>query len=305
VGDCRERRKVRTRGFLFSKIYQRSYRYVAELLKMRETFINPLLHPYTSSSSPITLEHDDMSQLETTVESLGRLPIASRFLSSPADGTDDLDDSEEGRDKAGMAFLVPRQGGRDDLFFVPEHDPRSPLSSRKPRDSFVSLSRSHQSLRLPSRRKRNAVSTASLDRRFFLGHSPTETGRDRGGKSTSTDPTGQRVQQKSKEISTKVDLISNGGVAPHQIPDDLRHCLEIIGDTIIPGHIMLSKCLRKRYDEQYPLVRSLADVFVANVRLFIFLSYCPDHRLTLVLVAHPSWLCGVCSALKTGPRASQ
>ena len=211
------------------------------------------------------------------VESLERLPIASRFLSSPVDRTDDSDDSEEGRGKVGAAFLVPRQGGRDDLFFVPEHDLCSPLSSRK-----ATLSRSHQSLRLPSRRKRNTVSTTSLDRRFFVGHSPTEIGRDRGGKSTSTDPTGQRVQQKSKKFSTKAGLISNGGVAPHQIPDDLRHCLEIIGDSIIPGHIMLSKCLRKRYDEQYPLVRSLADVFVANVRLFTFLSYCPDHRLTLV-----------------------
>ena len=249
---------------------------------MRETFISPLLHPYTDSSSSTMLEHDDMSQLVTPADSLEHLPIASRFLSPPTDGYDDSGDSEEGKDKAGTPFHARFQGGvggRGDRFFIPEHDPRSPLASRKPRDSFVSLSlsRSHQSLRVPSRRKRSAVSTASLDRRFFVVYSPTE---DRGPKFTSTDSTAGRMQQKSKESFLKPDLISNGGVAPHQIPDDLRQCLEVIEDSILPGHIKLGECLRKRYDEQYPLVRSLADVFVANVRLSIPLFYCPDARLS-------------------------
>ena len=55
------------------------------------------------------------------------------------------------------------------------------------------------------------------------------------------------------------------GVCPHQLPDDLRQCLEVFEDSILAGHLKLSEGLRKRYDEQYPLVRSLADVFVANV----------------------------------------
>jgi hypothetical protein len=46
------------------------------------------------------------------------------------------------------------------------------------------------------------------------------------------------MQQKSKESLTKADLIANGGVAPHQLPDDLRQCLEVIEDSIIP--VMLS-----------------------------------------------------------------
>ena len=60
------------------------------------------------------------------------------------------------------------------------------------------------------------------------------------------------------------------GVTPHQLPDDLRQCLEVIEDSIIAGHLKLSEGLRKRYDEQYPLVRSLADVFVANVGFILF-----------------------------------
>jgi hypothetical protein len=52
-------------------------------------------------------------------------------------------------------------------------------------------------------------------------------------------------------------------------------------------------------------VRSLADVFVANVRLFILLSCWRDHRLTLALVSHPPGICRLCSTFGTGPRASQ
>jgi hypothetical protein len=58
--------------------------------------------------------------------------------------------------------------------------------------------------------------------------------------------------------------------SPHQLPDDLRQCLEVIEDRILAGHLGLSEGLRKRYDEQYPLVRSLADVVVANVGFILF-----------------------------------
>jgi hypothetical protein len=44
--------------------------------------------------------------------------------------------------------------------------------------------------------------------------------------------------------------------------------LEVIEGGILNGHMTLADGLRKRYEEQYPLVRSLADVFVANVSAF-------------------------------------
>jgi len=86
------------------------------------------------------------------------------------------------------------------------------------------------------------------------------------------------MQRKFKKSFTKADLTSYGGVSPHQLPDDLRLCLEGI-EGILGDHLKLIKVLRKRYNEQYPLVRSLADVFMDNVRLPILLIYCPDHRL--------------------------
>jgi hypothetical protein len=62
-----------------------------------------------------------------------------------------------------------------------------------------------------------------------------------------------------------VGKVFGDSVAPHQLPEDLRICLEVIDSGVFDGHKRLSEALRKRYDDQFPLVRSLADVFVSNV----------------------------------------
>jgi hypothetical protein len=298
MGDCRERRKVN--GFvlyLSSEILQQSCRYVAELLKMKETFIVPLLHPYATSpiASPAMLEYDDISRLDTPVESLEHLPIASRFLSPTgfrsdtptaidhASRREDKDtpnmdseslnsDLEDDNDRMGKSLHESRRGGQGNLASKHNH-PRSPYGvSRTGKNTSVPFpSRSHQSLPPPPRPNPNAASTQSLGRQSFVG--PSEKDRDRDRKSTSTNPSAKGIIRKSKKSLTKADLIGNGGVAPHQLPDDLRQCLEVIEVGILAGHLKLSEGLRKRYDEQYPLVRSLADVFVANVRLLITLLY--------------------------------
>jgi hypothetical protein len=248
---------------------------VAELLKMRETFIVPLLHPYAALDVirpmvPTMSMHDDMSQLETPVDSLEPLPIASRSLSFPAAGSDD---SESDNSKASMASHAPCQGGQGSMFSVPEHDSRLPLASRKPRDALMTLSRSesHQSLQLSLCSNHNAVTTASLGRGSFVEPSPTENDRGRSRQSTFINPSGRRMPlEKRKKRFTEADLIANGGVAPYKIPDDLRQCLEVIEDTILADHIRLGERLWRRYDKQYPLVRTLADVFVADVRPLFF-----------------------------------
>ncbi len=258
---------------------------------MKETFIVPLLHPYATSpiASPTMLEYDDMSRIDTPAESLEHLPIASRFLSPTgfrsdtptavdhASRREDKDapnmdseslnsDFEDDNDRLGKGFHESRRGGQGNLNLASKHNhPRSPYgASRSGRNPFVPFpSRSHQSLPPPARPNPNATSTQSLGRQSFVGSSPTEKERDRDRKSTSTNPSA-RMLRKSRKSLTKADLMANGGVAPHQIPDDLRQCLEVIEDSILSGHVKLSEGLRKRYDEQYPLVRSLADVFVAT-----------------------------------------
>ncbi|KAI0256763.1 hypothetical protein BJV78DRAFT_1166822 [Lactifluus subvellereus] len=285
--------RERTRQEVLWEIVASEERYVTELLKMKETFIVPLLHPYATSpiASPTMLDYDDMPRLDTPVESLEHLPIASRFLSpigfrsdtpTPLDYASRRDekdapnmdseslnsDFEDDNDKMGKGFSESRRGGQGNMNLISKHThPRSPYgSSRTGKNTFVPFpSRSHQSLPPPPRPNPNAVSTQSLGRQSFVGPSSAEKDRDRDRKSTSTNPSARgMVLRKSRKSLTKADLIVNGGVSPHQLPDDLRQCLEVIQDSILAGHLKLNEGLRKRYDEQYPLVRSLADVFVAN-----------------------------------------
>lgn len=54
------------------------------------------------------------------------------------------------------------------------------------------------------------------------------------------------------------------------LPEDLREVLEVLRDGILSGHLALSRALKKRYEEQYPLVRSLADVFTQHVSFLSF-----------------------------------
>jgi hypothetical protein len=285
----------------FLQLLHQPCSYVAELLKMRETFINPLLHPHVNSSPFILVERDNMSQVETLVDSLENLPIASRFLPPPAAGSDDSGDNN---DDAGTTSHASHQEGQANLESVLEGDPREPLDSRTPRNSFVTIFLSRLSLRRSRTRPTcNTTPTSSLGRKHSVELSSAVKDQDRDRMSTSTDPTIPGMQQKCKETFTKTDVTANGGVSPHQLPDDLRQCLEGI-EGILGNHLKLIKVLRKRYNEQYPLVRSLADVFVDNVRSLILLFCCPDHRFTLALVTHLPRLCGLCRASRTGPRPS-
>jgi hypothetical protein len=74
--------------------------------------------------------------------------------------------------------------------------------------------------------------------------------------------------RKFKKSQTSTDGIFGGTLAPHQLPEDLRICLEVVDSGVFDGHKRLSEALKKRYDDQFPLVRSLADVFVSNVSIF-------------------------------------
>ena len=269
---------------------------------MKDTFIVPLLHPYAATSpvaSPTMLEYDDMSRLDTPVESLEHLPIASRFLSpigfrsdtptamdyasrkedkdTPNMDSESLNsDPEDENDRMGKGLSDQRRGGQGNSMLAAKHNhPHSPYgTSRTGKNTSVPFpSRSHQSLPPPPRPNPNASSTQSLGRQSFVGTSSPEKERDRDRKSTNQSARG--MLRKSRKSLTKADVIVNGGISPHQLPDDLRQCLEVIEDSILAGHLKLSEGLRKRYDDQYPLVRSLADVFVANVGLILFPPHSP------------------------------
>ncbi|KAI8998521.1 Dbl domain-containing protein [Trametes punicea] len=286
--------RERTRQEVLWEIVASEERYVNELLKMKETFVDPLLHPYVSSpvSSPTPLDFDDFTRSDTPRESLEHLPIAARFLSSPTgerpesptqpssrkddnhpniDGESvDSAEEDEADDRMGATFQSSRQKTVAMSLAAKHNHPRSPygttaarLGSTKYGVSVPFPSRSHQSLPPPPRANLMTSSTQSLGRQSFIadGH------RDHPPSMRTTGTGTTRVLRKFKKSNPSTDVLIHGAVPPAQLPEDLRKCLEVIEDGILDGHIRLSEGLRKRYEEQYPLVRSLADVFVSNAHI--------------------------------------
>lgn len=298
--------RERTRQEVLWEIVASEERYVAELLKLKDTFIDPLLHPYATSpiASPTLPDSDDYYGLRLDAvspqESVDHLPIAARFLSPlpfetpqtpppqvPYSNTPVIDgdsfDSDEEDDRMGKGYEARN---------AKLNHPRSPYRSRngtgptlRNGKTMPFPTRSHHSLPPPPRPNQNATSTSSLGRQSYIGPSAAD---DR--KTTATPS--HRVLRKSKK---QTGPSPDGAIPPHLLPDDLRRCLEVIETGILSGHLILSEGLRKRYDEQYPLVRSLADIFVSNVSSVTAVGDC-SHRFS---VTHSTRVCNIRIASRT------
>jgi hypothetical protein len=268
------------------------HRYVQELTKMKDTFIDPLLHPFATSAnvSPLSstpnLDYDSY-RADTPTESGDQLPpIAARFMSpTPSMGPPvasaassvrnkdtpnidgesmETDDECEGDDQIGRAISPVSKNGHS-------RSPYRATATRTPvRGRGVSVpfpSRSHQSLPPPGRNQMSA-STHSL------GRQPTaDRDRERERKYSEESPQKSGVLRKFKKSQPSPVTIFSNTLAPHQLPEDLRICLEVVDSGVLDGHKRLSEALKKRYDDQFPLVRSLADVFVSNVSLCSLVLY--------------------------------
>ncbi|KAJ2913718.1 hypothetical protein MD484_g6683, partial [Candolleomyces efflorescens] len=286
--------RERTRQEVLFEIIQSEDRYVQELIKFKDTFIDPLLHPYATSvsaaayASTPNLEYD-YYRPETPVESADDLPpIAARFMSpspalnapqgyntrskdghAPANANADAEsiesDEEEAADRPG------KLNGSSRKTSVSKHDhPRSPYrmgaSRSGGRASGTSVpfpTRSHHSLPPPPR----PVPTAST---HSLGRQSTAVD-DRERKYSQGQGDGPQktgLLRKYKKSQSGAEVVLGNTLAPHQLPEDLRICLEVIDGGVFDGHKRLSEALKKRYDDQFPLVRSLADVFVSNSDIF-------------------------------------
>ena len=260
------------------------YRYVQELNKMKDTFIDPLLHPFATSTNASALSSTpyldyDSYRADSPTESGDHLPpIAARFMSpTPSSGPHptsatssvrnkdapnidgesmETDDDYEVDDQLGRAISPMSKNGHS----------RSPYrATRTPvRGMGVSVpfpSRSHQSLP-PLSRNQMSASTHSLGRQS----SAVDRDRERERKHSEESPArGAGVLRKFKKSQPSPVTIFGNTLAPHQLPEDLRICLEVVDSGVLDGHKRLSEALKKRYDDQFPLVRSLADVFVSNV----------------------------------------
>jgi hypothetical protein len=256
---------------------------------MKDTFIEPLLHPFSLSPTPRNYQpdYDDYPRSDSPQESVDQLPIAARFMSpvgfrpetptTPTGDRDkdtpnidgeslDTDDEDEGDDRIGRSYMSSKRPSGKSSQAAKHNHPRSPYTATRTAVKSTGVAvpfptRSHQSLP-PAPRVHPNLSTPSLNPQYLTHDQDRERKHSQGQVAPVQ---GTRVLRKFRKSQTTNDSLVGGAVAPHQLPDDLRICLETVESGIFDGHLRLSEGLRKRYDEQYPLVRSLADVFVTNV----------------------------------------
>lgn len=272
-------------------------RYVQELVKMKDTFIDPLLHPYSmanaSAASTPNLDYD-YYRAESPLESTDDLPpIAARFMSPtpsmnpppsstsprPKDAPNidseslETEEEEEANDQAGRLYDASRRPTTSGS--TRNDHPRSPyrLAATRStgRTSGISVpfpSRSHHSLPAAPR---NAFSASA----HSLGRQSVAVERERERKYShgQGDSPNKGMLRKFRKSQTAADGILGNAIAPQQLPEDLRICLEVVDSGVLDGHKRLSEALKKRYEDQFPLVRSLADVFVSNVSIHAKLNF--------------------------------
>lgn len=89
-------------------------------------------------------------------------------------------------------------------------------------------------------------------------------------------------------------------IKPIELPEELEKVLAVLSGGILEGHIKLAAALKKRYDNQYPLVRSLADVFTAHVSCLSIPDVYHNDGLTDGAVIHIARVCH----LRPSPRTS-
>lgn len=259
-----ERRETDVTTFFSHRIL--TFRYVAELEKTKDLYIDALLHPlrFSPPSSPSTNGAPNLPG-ESSVHGRSRasfstsnvagssaeLPIAARFMSST------------------NAFQQGQQASSD---------------------AAASLSKDQ------SYAAAQAAAQAEAHREFG-GKSPYSAGMGGGSNpskrasTTNTRPAKTRDTSGSgttplKKWSTKRSGTgsSESRVVPMRpdpfdlqvpLPVSLRAVLEAISEGLTEGHALLSEALKARYEEQWPLVRSLADVFLKY-------SYILQHYATYV-----------------------
>ena len=259
---------------------------------MKDTFIDPLLHPFSTPTiaSPISSTPNvdyvyyqaDSSTEPSDHDHLP--PIAARFMSpTPTNGhrgpsasstrvretpnidgeSLDTDDEHDADDQPTTAHSTRRTttlpASKLDHPRSPYHATHSRMNGRS--NGAVSVpfpSRSHMSLPPPPRAQMSASAHS-------LGRQSTIVEKERERKVSQGDGQKTGVFRKFKKSQPSPVTIFGDHLAPHQLPEDLRICLEVVDSGVLDGHKRLSDALRKRHDDQFPLVRSLADVFVANV----------------------------------------
>lgn len=252
-------------------------RYVNELHKLVDTFCKALL-PASAQTPSLDLYnpqdtlartlspqmHSPPTPTSPTDSTDSHLPIAARYASSTSRST-------------GLSSGIRSASGSTAASTDPET--RSPTEARlnayniltngrpshKVSQATINKGRSHNSLPPPSRNgAANNAPTSSFSATYArMSHQPGKSAKDRRSSMQSTTQT-------------------------NPLPEELEKVLTVLSGGILEGHVKLAAALKKRYDNQYPLVRSLADVFTAHVSDWA-ISAADDSPISFVSMRHMSF----------------
>lgn len=218
------------------------------------------------------------------------LPIARRYASAQlhsqrpsqdSTASDKSDPSSINRYDVAGTRDVPTSAASTGLTQNPRLNAYQKLTNGRPGGSGLGIkgkpsqtsmsdrARSHQSLPAPPR---GTGSSSAMSPSTSAASQPSWSGSfarmsyqphpNRAG----SDAVGARGKGKARDgRSMSGDSLSSFRSRELELPEDLEKTLKVLGGGILEGHLRLAAALRRRYEDQYPLVRSLADVFTAHV----------------------------------------
>ncbi|SPO32234.1 uncharacterized protein UTRI_02791 [Ustilago trichophora] len=271
--------RERTRQEVLWEIVASEERYVTELEKAKEIYIDALIHPEhfdpervlppaltSTTTSPIDapasrdwsstpqsalLSHGssiaDPSSLKAgaPASSNGDLPIAARFMSSVSTGK-------------GTATDTSSRGSQSQWAAQHAAGARSPYSV-----GLGNVSASDNTTARPG------LAPNRIDAAYGLGLGlGTTATRDRSAAAYMNVPVASKGKgkvskaQKLRSLAGKTNSDADPLRLSVSLPPSLREVLIAMSEGLVEAHGLLSDALKARYEEQWPLVRSLADVFM-------------------------------------------
>ncbi|WVR03734.1 hypothetical protein IAU60_000729 [Kwoniella sp. DSM 27419] len=256
----------RTRQEVLWEIVSSEERYVHDLSQLNETFCRQILPP--SATSPHldlidtgSIYSRGMSPSSPALSGNGsfvNLPIAARYATPvPTTGTNQYRGDLRYPSDSSASTAPPVTPSEDQVSKGAVPPPSA--AARMNAYSILTNGRPSQ----PSRR--SSFSSISEDK-GTPNHSLPPPSRQVSGDSSHMSYLGissghHKLHKTRSRVSSAGSSVTN---RDFRIPDDLEKVLTVLAGGIMEGHIKLLAALKRRYDEQYPLVRSLADVFTAH-----------------------------------------
>ncbi|WWC96868.1 hypothetical protein V866_003743 [Kwoniella sp. B9012] len=276
--------KERTRQEVLWEIVSSEERYVQDLIKFNETFCKALL-PLSANSPHLDLYDPTPSSITTRTmspsspalsgnESFVNLPIAAKYSSTTPRYSGERYPSDSSTSTAPPMTPNDESIARGNLNLNLNGPPPS-SAARMNAYNILTNGRPNIGLGLT-----NKASLSSLNGKKGHHNSfPPPSSSRQHSNSSQTDLRANdnrlsyhpgihnKLHKASSRISSGGSIGPSTGAANNtnvKLPEDLEKVLTVLSGGILDGHIKLSNALKKRYENQYPLVRSLADVFTAH-----------------------------------------